>query len=63
MAGSSNQALADYVAAAHHRRAAERHYVNAEKFRRLGLVKSQAAAKQAARDEDHIAELLSGVRR
>jgi hypothetical protein len=54
---------ADHKAAAIHRERAGRAYDDAEKFRKLGMVRSQAAALAAARDEDRIAELLMGCER
>ena len=49
----------DSVAAAIHRERAERHYVAAERFRKLRLTASERDARLAARDEDSIAEMLS----
>lgn len=48
----------DPIAARIHRRNAERHYVAAERLRKLGLVEGERAARKAARDEDEIAEIL-----
>jgi hypothetical protein len=53
----------DPKAAAVHRARAEQCYVDADKFRKLGLTSAENAARRAARDEDHIAELLSGTDR
>lgn len=52
----------DPVAAAIHRRRAGVHYDAAVRLERLGLTRSAASARQAARDEDHIAELLERCR-
>jgi hypothetical protein len=49
----------DPTAAAVHRARAERAYQDAEKFRKLGLTKSEQLARDAARNEDETAELLS----
>lgn len=53
----------DVKAAAVHRARAEQCYVDAERFRQLGLAQAEADARRFARDEDRIAELLMGVDR
>jgi hypothetical protein len=49
----------DYAAARVHRRNANRHYDEADRFRQLNLPLAAQAAMEAGRWEDRIAELLS----
>ena len=51
--------IPDHTAATIHRERAARHYVAAERFRRLHLTSAERDARLAARDEDEIAEMLS----
>ena len=51
-------ASTDPVAASIHAEHAERHYAAAERFRKLGLRKSEADARRFARMEDDLSYML-----
>ncbi len=48
----------DPVAAATHRRRADEHWSKAERFRRLGMARAEASAREAAWREDDLAYVL-----
>jgi hypothetical protein len=58
--GGRRKPPSDRAAAAIHRKLANDAYDAAEKFRKLGLTTSEASAREAARAQDSIAELLEG---
>jgi hypothetical protein len=60
--GGRRKPPSDRAAAAIHRKLAGDAYDAAEKFRKLGLTTSEASAREAARTQDEIAELLEGRR-